>query len=112
MFDFRSVSDVFLATEFKYDKQNGKFTKILTARAISKFWNYMKNQNSKILTYGVYEMLNDERIPNLVSQFKPDNIWPSSWPKNGRKGAKITKITDLALFLPFLAKKRVKCYPI
>ena len=26
-------------------------------------------------------MQNDERIPNLASKFKSDNIWPSFWPK-------------------------------
>ena len=34
----------------------------------------VKNQNVKIISNEVQEMQNDERIPNLASKFKSDNI--------------------------------------
>ena len=45
-----------------------------------------KNQNVKIITNGVQEMLNDERIPNLASKIK----WKKTFdPIFGTKGPKI-----------------------
>ena len=43
----------------------------------------------------------DERIPNLASELKLDNILPSFWPKNGRKLAKypILSVFDRFFFL-------------
>ena len=35
-----------------------------------------KNQNVQILTNLDKKVRNDESIQNLVSEFKPDNIWP------------------------------------
>ena len=52
-------------------------------------------------------MQNDEKIPNLASEFKSDKIWPIFC----QKLSEIGKIPDLANF-EFFAKKWVKSYPI
>ena len=44
-------------------------------------------------------MQNDERIPNLVSEFKSDKFWPIFWSKNCRKLAKYP-ISHFDIFLP------------
>ena len=53
----------------------------------------------------------DERIPNLVSELKSDENYPSFWPKkNSRKLAKYHILSVFDRF--FFAKNRVKYYPI
>ena len=68
-----------------------------------------KNQNAKIVSNGCLNMHIDERIPNLVSEFKMDKIWHPFWPK---KTVGNWQIPDLANFDSFLAKKEVNSYPI
>ena len=50
----------------------------------------------------------DERIPNLVSEFKSDSIWPLLDQNTG----KLAELGILPVFDRFMAKKGVKCYPI
>ena len=47
-------------------------------------------------------MLNNERIPNLVSKFRSDNIWPTFWPKNRQK---LAKSDTLPVFDSFFGQK-------
>ena len=42
----------------------------------------------------------DERIPNMVSELKLDNIWPHFWPKNCRKLAKYPTLSVFDRFWP------------
>ena len=57
---------------------------------------------------GAQTVLNDERIPNLVSIFKWNKIWP---PFLQKKKLKIGEIYDMANFQQFfLSKKGAKCY--
>ena len=51
----------------------------------------------------------DERIPNLVSELKSDDIYPSFCPQNGQK---LAKYPILSVFDHFSAKNGVTCYPI
>ena len=46
----------------------------------------------------------DARIPNLVSELKPDNIWPLFWQQN-KKLSKTGKIPDITRFRPFFGEK-------
>ena len=41
----------------------------------------IQNVQIWILQMGARKLRNDERIPNLVSEFKSDNIWPPFWQK-------------------------------
>ena len=56
------------------------FLKILFSRLPPDFgnfenaWEVKKNQNAKIISNGAKDAQNDERIPNLGSEFKWDNI--------------------------------------
>ena len=54
-------------------------------------------------------MQNNEKIPNLASEFKSDKIWAFFY---RTKLSEIDKIPDLAHFDSFLAKKGVKSDPI
>ena len=54
-------------------------------------------------------MQNDERIPNVVSEFKSDKIWPLFGQKNLSKWA---NTGVLSIFDSFLAKKWVRSYLI
>ena len=53
-------------------------------------------------------MPSDKGIPNLVSEFKSDNIRPHF----RQKYQKLAEFGILSVFDIFLAKKGVKCYPI
>ena len=47
----------------------------------------------------------DERIPNLVSKWKSDIIWPSFWQKNCRKRSITGKVAKFARFRPLCGQK-------
>lgn len=51
---------------------------------------------------------NDKRIPNMVAEFKSNNIWPFL----GKEYSKTGKIPDLVIFDNFMAKKGFNCYSI
>ena len=57
---------------------------------------------------GARKLRNNERIPNLVSELKSDNIWPLFW----QKRSKTSEIGNIASSRPFFAQKEVKCHPI
>ena len=76
------------------------------AEIIQNFWKCMGGQKvkmQKLYQVGAYDMQNDERIPNLASEFKSDNIWPIF----GQKMSKSAIIGYFANFRHFLAKKGV-----
>ena len=64
----------------------------------------------KSLQIGVRNLLNDERIPNLVSELKLDNIWPPF----GRKLAKYTILPFIwyAEFYHSLLWKYIYSHPV
>ena len=65
----------------------------------------------KSLQMGARKLPNDERIPNLVSEFKSTTFDPPFGPK--KKRAKSIEIRNFASFRPFLFwQKGVKRYPI
>ena len=57
---------------------------------------------------GAYNMQNDERIPNLASEFKSDKIWPFF----GQKLSKWAKSDILSISNSFFCQKMVKSNPI
>ena len=68
-------------------------------------WNFeinMRGQDIKMcksLQLGITKLRNDERIPNLVSKFKSDNIWRHFRPKNLSKYLILPFLTFLTVFL-------------
>ena len=90
--------------------------KKLTALAIWNFYNYNgdpKTKFDKFYKKWVIRAANDERISNLVSKFKSNNIWPllaQKWSKtefcqfstvSGQKGVKCCLISILRPDLKF-----------
>ena len=83
--------------------------------AISNFeiaMGHQKYKKCKSLQMGARKLRHNERIPNLLSEFKPDNIWSPFWLK--KKLSKTWEIGNFASFRPFyfLPKKDIKSYPI
>ena len=100
-----------LITDLKSKMKIWKKMPTLANKKIDNAWEVNKSKCRNHIKTGAYNMQNDKRIPNLASEWKSENIFPSL-EKTVENWLNQAIVDNLSIFDSFVVKKGVRYYPI